>query len=60
MDAAEMVGRVLERGLDARERVESQTAQDIVHRRLKRVKWFREWLQAEVAGIGPPEPDPRD
>ncbi|MHB9288207.1 HD domain-containing protein [Halobacteriales archaeon Cl-PHB] len=51
MDAAEMVGRVLERGKDARERVESETAQDIAHRRLKRVKWFQEWLEGEVAGI---------
>jgi uncharacterized protein len=51
MDAAEMAGRVLERGQDARDRVQSQTAQDIAHRRLKRVKWYREWLEAEVAGI---------
>ncbi len=51
MDAAEMVGRVLERGKDAKERVESETAQDIAHRRLKRVKWFQEWLETEVAGI---------
>ncbi len=51
MDAAEMVGRVLERGKDAKKRVRSQTAQDVAHRRLKRVKWFREWLDAEVAGI---------
>jgi uncharacterized protein len=51
MDAAEMVGRVLERGVDAKERVESQTAQDIAHRRLKRVLWFREWLADEVADI---------
>ena len=51
MDSAEMVGRVLERGIDAKERVESETAQDIAHRRLKRVKWFREWLDDEVAAI---------
>jgi uncharacterized protein len=55
MDAAEMVERVLERGRDAAERVESETAQSIAHRRLKRVKWFREWLSEEVAGIEPPE-----
>ena len=48
MDTAEMVGRVLDRGQDARERVESDTAESIVHRRLKRVKWFQEWLEAEV------------
>ena len=48
MDAAEMVQRVLDRGLDAVERVESDTAESIAHQRLKRVKWFREWLEAEV------------
>jgi uncharacterized protein len=51
MDAAEMVGRVLERGEEARERIHSQTAEDIAHRRLKRVRWFREWLADEVAGV---------
>ncbi|WP_302080073.1 HD domain-containing protein [Salinibaculum rarum] len=51
MDSAEMVGRVLERGITAKERVKSTTAQDIAHRRLKRVKWFREWLDDEVAAI---------
>jgi uncharacterized protein len=51
MDSAEMVGRVLERGKDAKERVKTETAQDIAHRRLKRVKWFREWLDGEVADI---------
>jgi uncharacterized protein len=51
MDAAEMVGRVLERGQDAKARIESETAHDIAHRRLKRVKWFQEWLEAEVAGV---------
>jgi len=51
MDAAEMVGRVLERGIDAKERVVSDTGRDVAHRRLKRVKWFREWLDSEVAGI---------
>jgi uncharacterized protein len=49
MDAAEMVGRVLKRGEDAKARIESDTAEGIVHRRLKRVKWFQEWLEAEVA-----------
>lgn len=53
MDVAEMVGRVLERGEEARERVRSQTAQDMAHRRLKRVRWFREWLELEIAGIEP-------
>jgi uncharacterized protein len=46
-----MVGRVLERGQDAKERIESQTAHDIAHRRLKRVVWFREWLDDEVADV---------
>jgi uncharacterized protein len=48
MAAAEMVDRVLERGKDASARVQSETARDIAHRRLKRVKWFREWLEDEV------------
>jgi uncharacterized protein len=51
MDAADMIGRVLERGRDARERVHSETAQAIAHRRLKRVKWFQEWLETEVNGV---------
>ncbi|MFB6151178.1 MAG: HD domain-containing protein [Haloarculaceae archaeon] len=49
VDAAEMVGRVLERGQDARERVQSDAAQSIIHRRLKRVRWFKDWLETEVA-----------
>jgi uncharacterized protein len=51
MDAAEMVRRVVERGEEARTRVRTQTAKDIAHRRLKRVRWFKEWLEAEVAGV---------
>ncbi len=51
MDTAEMVSRVLERGEEARKRVRSQTAQDLADRRLKRVRWFKEWLEDEVAGI---------
>lgn len=51
MDAAEMVGRVLERGIDALDRVESDTAESIAHQRLKRVKWFQEWLADEVPGM---------
>ena len=51
MDAAEMVERVLDRGRDAAQRVESDTAESIVHQRLKRVKWFREWLEDEVPGM---------
>jgi uncharacterized protein len=49
MDAAEMVERVLERGQDAIQRVESDTARSIAHQRMKRVKWFQEWLEGEVA-----------
>ena len=49
MDAAEMVGRVVERGRDARDRIESETASIILQRRLKRARWFQEWLEAEVA-----------
>ena len=51
MDAAEMVDRVCERGVEAKKRVRSQTARDIAERRLKRVRWFKEWLEMEIAGI---------
>ncbi|MFC7071184.1 HD domain-containing protein [Halobaculum lipolyticum] len=49
MDAAEMVQRVLERGREHAARVESDTAESIAHERIKRVKWFREWLEEEVS-----------
>ena len=49
MDSGEMVERVMERGHDAVERVDSTTAESIAHQRMKRVKWFQEWLQDEVA-----------
>jgi uncharacterized protein len=52
MDAAEMTGRVLERGRDAKERIESGRAESLIHQRLKRVKWLREWLEDEIAGVG--------
>jgi uncharacterized protein len=48
MGAADVVERVLERGREAKERVESDAAESIAHERLKRVKWFREWLEIEV------------
>ena len=51
LDAAEMIDRVLERGAEARERIESDTAEAMAHRRLKRVKWLREWLADEVAVV---------
>jgi len=49
MDAARMVDRVFQRGKDHVGRLESDKAESIAHQRLKRVKWFREWLEAEVA-----------
>lgn len=55
MDAAEMVGRVIERGHDARGRIESETAYAILHRRLKRTRWFQEWLEDEVADMSAEE-----
>ncbi|NHN47594.1 HD domain-containing protein [Halostella sp. JP-L12] len=55
MDSAEMVERVLERGRDAADRVRSDTAESIAHRRLKRVKWFREWIADEVSAIADPD-----
>ncbi|WP_256298936.1 HD domain-containing protein [Haloarchaeobius salinus] len=58
MDAAEMVDRVLERGHDAADRIESDTAESIAHQRLKRVKWFREWLELEVAEMELGDVDP--
>ncbi|WP_348612366.1 HD domain-containing protein [Halobaculum rarum] len=48
MDTAEMVQRVLERGREHASRVESDAAESIAHERIKRVKWFREWLEDEV------------
>ncbi|MFW6018479.1 MAG: HD domain-containing protein [Halapricum sp.] len=51
IDAAEMVGRVLERGRDARERIHSDAAESVAHRRIKRVKWLKEWLEAEVSNV---------
>ncbi|SEW02650.1 HD domain-containing protein [Halobacterium jilantaiense] len=50
VDAAEMVGRVQERGEDAADRVASDVAESIAHRRLKRVRWLKEWLHEEIAG----------
>lgn len=56
MDANEMVGRVLERGEDAVSRVRSDTAESIAFQRIKRVRWFKQWLESEVAGMEPEEP----
>ena len=49
MDSAKMVDRVLQRSRDHTERVVSDTAESIAHRRIKRVKWLREWLEEEVS-----------
>ncbi|MFB6105422.1 MAG: HD domain-containing protein [Halobacteriaceae archaeon] len=51
LDATEMLDRILERGTRAADRVESDAAESIAHRRLKRVRWFREWLADEVPGM---------
>ncbi|MFC6906062.1 HD domain-containing protein [Halalkalicoccus tibetensis] len=48
MDSATMVHRVYERGKEACERVESDTGRSLAHERLKRVRWFCEWLEMEV------------
>jgi uncharacterized protein len=50
-DAPEIAERVLERGRDARDRIVSDTAESIAHQRLKRVRWFREWLLAETHDV---------
>ncbi|MFW5918811.1 MAG: HD domain-containing protein [archaeon] len=60
MDAGEMVGRVMERGREARKRIESDAAESIAHQRLKRVKWFQEWLEGEIAELDVEEDDPTD
>ncbi len=49
MDAAKMVDRVLDRAHDHTDRVVSDTAVSIGHRRIKRVRWLREWLEEEVS-----------
>ena len=32
-------------------RTHTDAAESIIHRRLKRVKWFKEWLESEVASV---------
>jgi len=51
MDAAEMVERVIERGHEADERIVSDAAEGVLHRRIKRVRWLREWLTEEMANV---------
>jgi len=58
MDAATMIDRVLERGRNAAERIESDAAESIAHQRLKRVRWFQEWLTEEVPEMEPEGEDP--
>lgn len=60
MDANEMVGRVLERGEDAIARVCSETAENIAQRRIKRIRWFKEWLEDEIAEMEPHDPADTD
>ena len=57
MDAAEMVDRVLQRGREASARIRSDTGESLAHERLKRVKWFREWLESEVPEMEATGPD---
>lgn len=53
MEAATMVERVLQRGEEAADRIVSPSAESIAHERLKRVRWFREWLELEVPRMEP-------
>jgi uncharacterized protein len=57
MDSARMVDRVFQRGQDHVKRLESDTADSIAHQRLKRVKWFREWLEEEVSEMDAERPN---
>jgi uncharacterized protein len=60
MNAADVAGRVVERGRDVNERVVSDTAESLAHQRLERATWFREWLESEIAGIEPNDADPAE
>ncbi len=51
LDAADMVDRVYQRGIDAGQRIHTDAGMSIAHQRIKRVKWFREWLQGEVRNM---------
>lgn len=51
LDAAEMVERVYSRGVDAAKRIHTETGKALVQRRIKRVRWFSEWLQDEVRNM---------
>lgn len=51
LDAADMVERVYKRGVDAAERIETATGESLAFQRIKRVRWFSEWLQEEVRNM---------
>ncbi|MFP4628384.1 MAG: HD domain-containing protein [Halobacteriales archaeon] len=51
LDAAEMVERVRKRGVDAAKRIRTDTGESLAHQRIKRVRWFSEWLQEEVRNM---------
>lgn len=51
MNAAEMVDRVRDRGEGVEERIVSDTAETIAHKRLTRVNWLCEWLEDEVPNM---------
>lgn len=51
LDAAKMTERVYSRGLDAAERIRTDTGRALAKQRIKRVRWFSEWLQDEVRNM---------
>ncbi len=51
LDAADMIERVRKRGETAAERVTTDAGESLAYRRLKRVRWFSDWLQEEVANM---------
>lgn len=51
LDAADMVERVHKRGIDASERIKTETGESLAFQRIKRVRWFSEWLQEEVRNM---------
>lgn len=52
-ESPEMINRIVERGENVLDRIESDTAESLAYQRLKRVRWFREWLIDEVAQLEP-------
>lgn len=55
VDAPEMVDRVAERADTVEERIQSNTAESIATQRITRVRWFREWIEDEIAAVDPIE-----